>query len=169
MNRGDQRILEGVRRLDRVIAVHGEVERPARPRRAREGDDEARPVAPRDLGDAFAPDRVAADVDRVARPVEANQKTDDVARDWLDPNRAMAGRRLGDMELRAIGPSDFNVFPGREAPRDAEPFGGEPSGADTRRQDDRRLGEEPPPGGVEIVGVLIMRGPCVLRSVTGPD
>jgi hypothetical protein len=62
------------------------------------------------------------------------------------------------VELAAIGPSDFKALPGREAPHGAaKPFCAKPFGADARRQDGRRLGEDKPPGGIEIVGMLVMR------------
>jgi hypothetical protein len=53
-----------VRRSDRIIGVHSEIERTACACRPREEEDHARMEATRHLGHAVVPDLVARDVER---------------------------------------------------------------------------------------------------------
>jgi hypothetical protein len=95
----DDRVGEGARGFDGVVRVHREMERPAGLRRARERQYHARLKALRDLGDAVIPDGIAADVDRAAAvPVRGDDEADDVARERLDPGRAVPCGRRGDRQ-----------------------------------------------------------------------
>jgi hypothetical protein len=93
----DHRICERARGLDRVVGIHGEMEGTARLRRAGKRQHHAAFEAPRDIGDAVEPGRVAADIDRGAR-FRAQHETDDIARQRLDARRAVPRRRRGDRQ-----------------------------------------------------------------------
>src|SRR5450631_192836 len=64
VQRDDHGIRKRPRGFDGVVGIHGEMERAAGLRRAREWQHHAGLEAPRDFGDAVIPNRIAADVDR---------------------------------------------------------------------------------------------------------
>ena len=64
MNRNNRRVGKGMRCLDRIIRVHGEVERTSCAGRAGEEENDAGMKAARHLGYAIVPDRIASDVER---------------------------------------------------------------------------------------------------------
>ena len=64
VQRHDRSAGESAGRLDGVVGIHGQVERAARLRRAREQQHEARLEPPPHLGDPVEPYGVARDVER---------------------------------------------------------------------------------------------------------
>jgi len=80
MDRINRRVGKGVRCFDRIIGVHGEVERTSCPGRTGEEEDHAWTEAVRHLGQAIVPDRVAGDVERRCTVGKAHHEANHVAR-----------------------------------------------------------------------------------------
>ena len=99
MHRHDHRIRKGARGLDRVVGVHGEMERTAGLGCARERQHHAGLEAPRNFGHAVVPDGVAADIDRAAVIIFRRQhEADDVAGQRFDAGGAVTRRGRRDRQ-----------------------------------------------------------------------
>ena len=80
MDRNNHRVGKRVRCLDRIIGVHGEVERTSCAGRAGKEEDHAGTKAARHLGYAIVPDRIASDVERRYTVRKARHEANYVAR-----------------------------------------------------------------------------------------
>lgn len=100
----DHGIRECVRGFDRIIGVHGEVERSTCLRGAGKQQDHARAEAAGDLRDTVEPDGIAGDVDRRHRDIlECQHEADHVAAHGLDAGGAVACGGRGDRQFRSGG------------------------------------------------------------------
>jgi hypothetical protein len=81
----NQRIWKRMRRLDHVVAVHGQVKRAPGPRRTREGQHHRRSKPASHLSHAVIPDGLAGDVERPrALIVGSDHEPDHISRQRLD-------------------------------------------------------------------------------------
>src|SRR5262245_4166934 len=108
----DQCIGKGTRGLDGVVGVHGEMEGTTGLRSAGKGQHDTGVEAPGDFGDTVEPGRVAADIDRPRRSVACrDDEADDIARQRLNPGRAVARGRGGDRQRMAIAAPELGGGP----------------------------------------------------------
>ena len=110
MNRDNRRLGKMPCGLDHIIGVHGEIERPARLRRAGERQHSADIETVCNLRRAVEPRRVAGDVN-AACVLYAQDKADHIAGQGLDTGRTMARGRRSDGEGLSHRIVDGGVFP----------------------------------------------------------